>query len=233
MFGREDQSYNERDPREVTPRQQEDFKLERPVCEVDELLRGGQQLRSQPEGIQVVKGTHRRWFLPTASESTEDSAHGNSDQPVQVKQPVSAIGGRLRHFTQAWSRLTSDRVVLSAISGYEIPFKSRPVQRGIPGSCAKRSDEGSVQEAIDKLQRLGVVVVCQPQAGQFVSSFFLVPKKDETMRFVLNLKKLNYYVLKEHFKMEDVSCHEVDEQGRVYSEYRLAGRLPHNTDSRR
>ena len=52
--------------------------------------------------------------------------------------------------------------------------------------------------------RKGVVVrICNPQPQEsFYSTLFLVPKKRDQMRSVINLKKLNEWVTPQHFKME-------------------------------
>ena len=48
----------------------------------------------------------------------------------------------------------------------------------------------------------GAIVKVEPIQGQFLSPLFLVPKKDQTQRPVINLKKLNAYIPYNHFKME-------------------------------
>lgn len=54
------------------------------------------------------------------------------------------------------------------------------------------------------MKKKGVVEFCEPTEGQFISTYFLVPKPDGTKRFILNLKRLNEFVDTAHFKMEDM-----------------------------
>ena len=52
--------------------------------------------------------------------------------------------------------------------------------------------------------RKGAIERCKESPEQFISSYFLIPKKDDSFRFVLNLKKLNNYINTKHFQMEDL-----------------------------
>ena len=45
---------------------------------------------------------------------------------------------------------------------------------------------------------------CKKSPEQFISSYFFIPKKDVSYRFVLNLKQLNNHINTEHFQMEDL-----------------------------
>ncbi|XP_048489242.1 uncharacterized protein LOC105380262 isoform X1 [Plutella xylostella] len=57
--------------------------------------------------------------------------------------------------------------------------------------------------AINKLLELGAINRCKPTKNQFISRTFLAPKSNGGKRFILNLKPLNKFVSKLHFKMED------------------------------
>lgn len=59
-----------------------------------------------------------------------------------------------------------------------------------------------VREAINNLLNLRAIGSCALENPQFVS-YFLIPKLDGTFRFILNLKKLNEFILTKHFKLED------------------------------
>ena len=58
---------------------------------------------------------------------------------------------------------------------------------------------------IQKLLEKGVIHKVQPIEGQFISNIFVVPKKDGSLRPVINLKKLNTFVKYQHFKQENLA----------------------------
>ena len=62
----------------------------------------------------------------------------------------------------------------------------------------------NILEEVKKLLGKGAIELVPPgQEGQgFYSTFFIVPKKDGGLRPILNLKLLNVYMEKSHFKME-------------------------------
>lgn len=101
--------------------------------------------------------------------------------------------------------LTQDKLILSWIRGYKIPFKSQPVQLHKP-PAQKWSDRETkyLKLEIDKLLKKGAIKKCNSKKGQFLSSIFLVPKPNGTFRLILNLKKLNEFIETEHFKLEDL-----------------------------
>ena len=61
-----------------------------------------------------------------------------------------------------------------------------------------------IKEAIDSLLDKRAIVQVKRNKNQFLSSYFLRPKPDNTYRFIINLKKLNKFIHKEHFKLEDL-----------------------------
>ena len=125
--------------------------------------------------------------------------------PPKVVNHPSA--GRLVHYQQNWLKVTQDRWVLNTIQGYLIDFSSIPHQPVIP-HCPQYSAEQTrlISEEVIELLQKGAIeeVVPVEQTGFYYSNLFLVPKKDGGQRPVINLKALNNFVNKEHFKMEGI-----------------------------
>lgn len=65
------------------------------------------------------------------------------------------------------------------------------------------SEKKDMTKAIKNLLSLGAVSPCVPSDDQFISKTFLASKPNGDKRFILNLKNLNHFVSKLHFKMED------------------------------
>lgn len=60
-----------------------------------------------------------------------------------------------------------------------------------------------IYQEIKKLLNMGAIVEASHETeDQFLSSIFVRPKKSGEYRVILNLKKLNEYVVYHHFKMD-------------------------------
>lgn len=113
--------------------------------------------------------------------------------------------GRLSQFYTQWSSITNDQTILSWISGYRIPFSRPVIQSNIPKSQSyTKLEKSQLKHCISDLLTIGAISQCKPCNGQFLSSFFLVPKPNGKNRFILNLKNLNKFIDTEHFKLEDL-----------------------------
>jgi hypothetical protein len=88
--------------------------------------------------------------------------------------------------------------------GYKIPFSKSVEQPPVISHPAYSIDEShDMSHAINKLLELGAISQCNTSSTQFVSKIFLTPKPNGEKRFILNLKSLNKFIPKIHFKMED------------------------------
>ncbi|KAH9640446.1 hypothetical protein HF086_018112 [Spodoptera exigua] len=101
--------------------------------------------------------------------------------------------------------ITYDPMILSYIKGYKIPFSRLPFQT-VPPKVPKysESEKAHLIEAIDNLLSLGAISKCKARSDQYLSNIFLIPKPNEKMRFILNLKSLNQFINTSHFKLEDL-----------------------------
>ena len=112
-------------------------------------------------------------------------------------------GGRLRHYVHNWREITSDKHILQTVTGYKIEFSEPPYQYRPPTATQFSEQEAElVQTEVDKLLTKGVTARCDHEAGEFISPIFLREKKDGSQRVILNLKKLNNFVVSRHLKME-------------------------------
>ena len=104
-----------------------------------------------------------------------------------------------------WREFTSDPWILQTVSGYHLEFETTPHQVNLP-KFAKYSESETVliESEIRKLISKGAVTEVSPCDNEFISTVFLVPKKTGDFRPVINLKLLNQFVEKIHFKMENI-----------------------------
>ena len=119
------------------------------------------------------------------------------------------LGGRLRHCIDGWRKICNNSWVCNVVEfGYNIPFKFKPKQNKIPSNPQVSSLAHDVlkNEAID-LKAKGAVRVATHCAGEYISSYFAVPKPRSPGKFrpILNLKRFNKYVKKYKFTMEHLS----------------------------
>ena len=104
-----------------------------------------------------------------------------------------------------WRQITSDPWVLESIAGYHLEFESEPVQYCLPKAPPFNPMEIKlIDNEVIKLIDKGAVVPVLYEHKEFISNIFLVPKKTGDMRPVINLKPLNQFVEKIHFKMENI-----------------------------
>ena len=108
------------------------------------------------------------------------------------------------HFSN-WRNLISDPWVLETIAGYHLEFESVPIQLSLPRRPSfKEAKVQLTDEEVDKILNKGAIQIAPPCHEEFLSNLFLVPKKTGDMRPVINLKPLNKFVQKIHFKIENI-----------------------------
>ena len=95
--------------------------------------------------------------------------------------------------------------ILQTVSGYHLEFETTPHQVNLP-KFPKFSESETVliESEIRKVISKGAVIEVFPCDNELISTVFLVPKKTGDFRPVINLKPLNQFVEKIHFKMENI-----------------------------
>ena len=115
------------------------------------------------------------------------------------------LAGRLQYFKSNWVRITQDPWVLETIQGYRVPFSQQPYQPYPPRALThSKAEEALMQQEIQSIMEKHAIEETTPRGHGFLSTIFLVLKKDGGQRPVINLKSLNKFVYTEHFKMEGI-----------------------------
>jgi len=116
---------------------------------------------------------------------------------------VCVLAGRLKFFQKNWEKITQDPQILKSVQGFQIPLL-QPPQQNKPSFQVPLNHQQKlmVEEEIQSMLGKGAIKKVLSQKGEFLSSIFLVPKKDGGNRPVINLKNLNSFIPYQHFKME-------------------------------
>ena len=117
---------------------------------------------------------------------------------------------KVRLCLTAWKVITQDPWVLGVVKGYQLELVRSPSQINPITSVARSPSEHQAIEAeVQALLVKGAVRKVHLRSDQFTSRLFVVPKKDGSLRPVINLKPLNSHMKNQHFKMEGI--HKVKE----------------------
>ena len=119
------------------------------------------------------------------------------------KVPNVPIAGRLKYFSKAWKKLTTDQSILGLLNSSVILFQKKPFQSKIPFQLAtSREQQKLINTDVKEMFNKGAIRQYSTAKREFLSNLFLVKEKDGRKRPVINLKHLNTFVPYNHFKME-------------------------------
>ena len=116
-----------------------------------------------------------------------------------------AVSNFPRHSLGAWKELTSDKEILSTVIGMKIDFDEPPQQHFLPTCQRPASEEAVIDLEVKKLLSKSVIEPTGHSQGEIISDVFVRAKKDGGHRMTLNLKNLNKYANKLHFKMDTLN----------------------------
>ena len=85
-------------------------------------------------------------------------------------------------------------------------MRYKPVQFTIPVTSPKQVNANLIDSEVENLLTKGAIAEINPIREGFFSRLFLVPKKGETFRPVIDLSFLNKFVENSHFQMENIHC---------------------------
>ena len=120
-------------------------------------------------------------------------------------QPITDFqyGGRLKHYLHNWKKYTTDQTILETVSSCYIEFDNAPVQAYAARELKfNETEKIAMNNEIQALLRGGVIEKSVHEPGEYVGHVFSRPKKDGSLRVILNLKPLNEFVTYQKFKMD-------------------------------
>ena len=141
--------------------------------------------------------------------------HSRGDEGVETPPPNDSfqaslspsVGGRFHSFRRDWlTNKCSDNVLNIITNGYVLPFISKPNLVGAPliqsGYKALRKELALTSCIQSLLSKNAIERVENVKSLGFYSRLFLVPKPHQRWRPVIDLSRLNTFLLVERFKME-------------------------------
>ncbi|XP_073692680.1 uncharacterized protein [Garra rufa] len=129
-----------------------------------------------------------------------------SDPGVLAAQSCSPVCvGSLMNQVAAWRSVSAPEWVIRTImKGYRLQFATKPpLFNGVISSHTEESSAHILKDEISALLEKGAVQVVPPHSSSqgFYSRYFLVPKKDGSLRPILDLRVLNKHLRKYNFRM--------------------------------
>ena len=155
---------------------------------------GGNQISEPPRFV----------FDPAPGDEGVETPLPNDSSKASLSPPV---GGRLCSFRRDWKiNKCSDSVVNIITNGYVLPFISKPKLVRAPlihsGYKALHKEQALTARSQSLLSKNVIERVENAKSLGFYSRLFLVPKPHQRWRPVIDLSKLNIFLLVERFKME-------------------------------
>ena len=154
---------------------------------------------------QTINLTDSR-FVSTSDEAEvmDFYKHINVLQQRLEQRSTELSAGQIRHCLSQWEEMTDDKEILNMVKGVDVDFCETeiPSQESVVQMHFSQEQTKAVDTELQVLLSKGVVVPCSHSSDEYVPPIFIVPKKDNKFRMILNLKNLNQFVEQHHFKTE-------------------------------
>ena len=124
------------------------------------------------------------------SSKTKFSLYNHNNVNAMKSESISFQAGRIRHYLENGQNITSDHEILQTVSGATIDFANgsteseTEVQFTQPISKFNAMQTEIVQNEIMDLQSKQVIEEVEHEEGEFISSIFLIPKKNGKYRLI-------------------------------------------------
>ena len=139
--------------------------------------------------------------VPSTGEVAGEAADKAGNRTGQLP-----VGGKLVHFTKTWTQQFPQHyeIVRKVSQGILLAFDDVPPQLlRHPLELLSNNKVADLQHAVQKLcLSQAIEEVVDPTSPGYYSRLFLVPKPDGSFRPILDLKKLNQFIIVPSFKME-------------------------------
>ena len=119
-----------------------------------------------------------------------------------IKVPHHIIAGRLRLFINNRKILTKEIWVHKTIEGFHIPLESPPRPTDSREWTLSKDIRDTLNQELFKLLERSIITPTVDNSTIFLSPIFTIPKKNGEQWLIINLKNLNKFIRKQHFKME-------------------------------
>ena len=131
-------------------------------------------------------------FPKSDSNGQNNKSSSSHKKAIPFKQTFSkrSSGRTFKTFFKCMESGHKNQNILNIVEGYEIPFISMPNQVKPPHKVEMNAEEERLIDLeIEELLKKGTILNVSSLKDQFLSSLFLVNKKDGGHRPVINLKK--------------------------------------------
>ena len=148
----------------------------------------------------------------------KQSSENSNEFFKDIKDPLSSLpdgfklknlkenflAGKASKCAQSWLKLGPDAFLASQLNGVKLRVENLSFLNDFRPNITYRSLETEIllEKEVNRFLSLGIIEESGREPGDFVSNIFAVPKKDGTIRLILNLKYFNTFIENLHFKMD-------------------------------